>query len=52
MFNNKILKMEVNTVEFAPLSGSSYLSLSPKIAKKKAILNIQNVDQNVFFDRF
>ncbi|XP_061191773.1 uncharacterized protein LOC133200019 [Saccostrea echinata] len=40
--------MEVNTAEYAPLSGSSYLPMPPKIAKKKAVLNIENVDQKCF----
>ena len=45
---DKILKMEVNTVEYIPLAGSSFIPLPPKIAKKKAILNIQNTDQKCF----
>ena len=45
---DQILKMEVNTVEYVPLSGSSFFPLPPKIAKKRAILNIQNSDQKCF----
>ena len=45
---DQILKMEVNIAEYVPLSGSSYLPLPPKIAKKKAVLNIQNEDQKCF----
>ena len=45
---DKILKMEVNIVEYIPLAGSSFIPLPSKIAKKKAILNIQNIDQKCF----
>ncbi|XP_021341715.1 uncharacterized protein LOC110442433 [Mizuhopecten yessoensis] len=45
---DKILKLEVNTVEYTPLEGSSYIPLPPKIQKKKAVLNIQNTDQKCF----
>ena len=45
---DQILKMEVNTVEYVPLAGSSFIPLPSKIAKKKAILNIKNSDQKCF----
>lgn len=41
---DKIMKLEVNTIEFVPLEGSSYIPLPAQIQKKKAILNIQNKD--------
>jgi len=40
--------MDVNTVEYVPLTGSSYVPLPSKILKKKAILNIHNKDQKCF----
>ena len=40
--------MEVNTVEYIPLAGSSFIPLLSTIAKKKAVLNIQNSDQKCF----
>ncbi|KAK3083783.1 hypothetical protein FSP39_003181 [Pinctada imbricata] len=45
---DKILKMEICTAEYTPLSGSSYIPLPPRIVKKKAVLNIQNLDQKCF----
>lgn len=30
---DKIMKLEVNTVEYTPLEGSSYISLQPDIKK-------------------
>ena len=45
---DKILKLEVNTTEFVPLEGSSYIPLPVKIQKKKAVLNIQNNDHKCF----
>lgn len=45
---DQILKIEFNTVEFTPLLGSSYLPLPLKIAKKQAVLNIQNDDKKCF----
>ncbi|XP_069109117.1 uncharacterized protein [Argopecten irradians] len=45
---DKILKLEVNTVEYTPLEGSSYIPLPSNIQKKKAVLNIQNTDQKCF----
>ncbi|XP_033757205.1 uncharacterized protein LOC117339622 [Pecten maximus] len=38
---DKILKLEVNTVEYTPLEGSSYIPLPQNIQKKKAVLNIK-----------
>ena len=45
---DKILKLELNTVEYVPLQGSSYLPLPRKIQKKKAVLNVKNSDQKCF----
>ena len=45
---DRILKLEVNSIEYIPLEGSSYIQLPAKIRKKKAVLNIQNNDQKCF----
>lgn len=45
---DKIIKLEVNTVEYTPLGGSSYVPLHPKMQKKRAVLNIRNTDQKCF----
>ena len=45
---DQIVKMEVNSVEYVPLSGSSYVPLPANILKKRAILNIHNKDQKCF----
>jgi len=45
---DKIVKMEVNTAEYVPLKGSSYVPLPCKIKAKKAVFNIVNDDQKCF----
>ena len=45
---DKILKLEVISIEYIPLEGSSYIQLPAKFQKKKAVLNIQNNDQKCF----
>ena len=45
---DKIIKMEVKTVEYVPLTCSSYVPLPNKIMSKKAVLNIVNDDQKCF----
>ena len=44
----EVLKLEVNTFEFNPTKGSSYISLPDWISNKKAIVNIQNKDDKCF----
>ena len=44
----EVLKLEVNTVEFNPTKGSSYIPLPDRISNKKAIVNIQNKDEKCF----
>ena len=44
----EVLKLEVNTVEFNPTKGSSYIPLPDWISNKKAIVNIQNKDEKCF----
>lgn len=46
---DKIIKMEVTTVEYVPLTGSSYVPFTNKIMPKKAVLNIVNDDQTFLF---
>lgn len=45
---DKIVKMEVNSVEYSPLVGSSYIPLPQTIQTKSVVLNIQNSDQKCF----
>ena len=44
----EVLKLEVNTVEFNPTKGSSYIPLPNWISNKKAIVNIKNKDDKCF----
>ena len=44
----EVLKLEVNTIEFNPTKGSSYISLPDWLSNKKAIVNIQNKDEKCF----
>lgn len=45
---DKVLGVTVHIVQYNPIKGSSYLSLPAKLASKKAIVNVQNTDQNCF----
>ena len=42
-----VQKLDINTVTYKPLSGSSYIPLPQVLANKKAIINMKNNDQNV-----
>jgi len=44
----EVKKLEINTAEFIPLSGRSYIPLPDVLAKKKAIINMQNEDDQCF----
>ena len=44
----EVLKLEVNTFDFNPTKGSSYISLPDWISNKKAIVNIKNKDEKCF----
>ena len=41
----EIVHLEIHTVDFTPMRGSSYIRLPDWITKKKAILNIKNKDK-------
>src|SRR6266496_3525939 len=43
-----VRKMEVNTVIYNPLKGSSYIQLPDYLANKKAIINMKNEDDQCF----
>ena len=45
----EVLSLEIHTVDYKPMKGSSYIPLPDCIMKKKAIVNIQNRDQKCFF---
>ena len=40
--------LEIHTVAYEPLKGNSYIPLPPKLAQKKAIINMQNEDNKCF----
>ena len=44
----EVLRLEVNTVEYKPTKGSSYINLPDWIKNKKAIINIKNSDDKCF----
>lgn len=41
---NKIISMEINTVKYSLVTGSSHLDLPPKLRFSRGLLNIQNED--------
>ena len=43
-----IVGLDISIVKFKPLSGSGYSKLPPAIAKKKAVINIKNEDDQCF----
>ncbi|XP_064653079.1 uncharacterized protein LOC135503432 [Lineus longissimus] len=44
----EVIKIELHTINYTPLSGSSYIPLPDKIQNKKAVINVQNSDQKCF----
>ena len=45
---DSIIALEVHTVKYEPLRGSSYIKLPDVLAKKKAIINMKNKDDECF----
>ena len=45
---HSIIKFELHTVRYKPLRGETYIPLPKELADKKAIINIQNKDNNCF----
>ena len=45
---SNILRMDINFIDYKPLSGSSYIELPNDLKNKKAIINIQNEDNECF----
>ena len=43
-----VLSLDLHTVEYAPLGGSSYIPLPKFLAAKKAIINLRNEDDECF----
>ena len=44
----QILSLEIHTVQYEPLGGSSYIELPESLANKKAIINLKNTDNKCF----
>lgn len=40
--------LDLHTVKYTPLNGSSYIKLSNNLARKKAIINLKNEDEECF----
>lgn len=45
---NNVLSIEVNTVSYSPIKGSSYMVLPPNLRFSSGIVNIQNEDDKCF----
>ena len=45
---SKILKMDINFINYVPISGGSYIELPTELKNKKAIINIKNEDNQCF----
>ena len=44
----EVVNLEIHTVDYNPMKGSSYIPLPDWISNKKAIINIQNKDEKCF----
>ena len=44
----EVVNLEIHTVDYNPMNGSSYIPLPDWISNKKAIVNIQNKDEKCF----
>ena len=44
----RVSTLEINCARYKPLKGSSFLELPPKLAAKKALVNVKNEDQQCF----
>ena len=44
----QILSLEIHTVQYEPLGGSSYIELPESLANKKAVINLNNKDNQCF----
>ena len=44
----KVIKLDIHMVDYIPLRGSSYIPLPKYLADKKAIINMQNEDNQCF----
>ena len=42
---HKVICLEINTVQYSPIAGSSYMLLPREISTSHSVLNIKNVDQ-------
>ena len=45
---HSVLSLDIHTVKYEPLGGSSYIPLSDFLAVKKAIINLKNEDDECF----
>ena len=45
---SKILRMDINFINYVPISGGSYIELPTELKNKKAIINIKNEDNQCF----
>lgn len=45
---NKILSLEVNTVKYSPIAGSSYMELPSKLRLSHSVITIKNEDHKCF----
>ena len=44
----QILSLEIHTVQYEPLGGSSYIELPESLANKKAVINLNNKNNQCF----
>ena len=47
----EVLNLEIHTVDFKPMKGSSYIPLSDFVRNKNAVVNLKNRDQKCFLWR-
>lgn len=45
----EVLSLEIHTVKYKPLKGSTFIPLTDFIMRKKAVINLKNKDDRKFF---
>ena len=44
----EVIRLEIHTVDYKPIKGSTYIPLSDNLMRKKAIINMENKDNKCF----
>ena len=48
LYLKEVLNLEIHTVKYKPMKGSSYIPLPVLVMRKKSIVNLENKDDECF----